>query len=72
LGMPRSLDSASSHWRIRGGHLKVKFEPVICGSVLDHFTADPRKIRVRGAMVRPWPPTMTRRPVTNPEAPTMP
>ncbi len=36
--------------------MKVKFEPVICGSVLDHFTADPRKIRVRGAMVHPWPP----------------
>jgi hypothetical protein len=34
----------------------VKLEPVICGGVLDHFTADPRKIRVRGAMVHPWPP----------------
>ena len=36
--------------------MKVKFEPVICGGVSDHFTADPRKIRVRGAMFHPWPP----------------
>ncbi len=34
----------------------MKFEPVICGGVLDHFTGDPRKIRVRGAMIHPWPP----------------
>jgi hypothetical protein len=36
--------------------LNVKFEPVICAGVFDHFTGDPRKIRVRGAMVHPSPP----------------
>jgi len=34
----------------------VKFEPVMAWSGFDHFTGDPRKIRVRGAMVHPWPP----------------
>jgi hypothetical protein len=57
--MLRSFDCASSHWRTCGDILNVKLEPVIGGSGFYYFTVDPRQIRVRGAMVHPWPPTVT-------------
>ena len=53
--MPRSLDWVSSQWRMAGGHLKVKLEPVMTWSGFYHFTGDPRQIHVMGAMVHPWP-----------------
>ncbi len=56
LGMLRSFDCASSHCRTCGDILNVKLDPVMAWSGFDHFTGDPRKIRVRGAMFHPWPP----------------
>lgn len=52
--MLRSFDCASSHWRTCEDILNVKLEPVIGGSGFDHFTGDPRQIRVNGAMVHSW------------------